>query len=215
MSANLRNPKLAIPLGLGAVVLVVAAAWVLLVGPERNKVGTLDSQIATVQQKIDERQAALATPKANVHVRASDIFRLNRAMPDQTDMPGLIVVLSRLAAGHKLAFNSIQPSPLVAQSGFNVQPISVELEGRFRDISAYLAAVRRLVRVKKHQLAAAGRLFSVESVELSLATDKKSPSTVKAKLTVDAFTYAGVVPTTPSQPTPSAGSGTVAAGANP
>jgi len=220
MSSNLRNPKLAIPLGLGAVVLVVAAVWMLMIKPQQTKADTLKGEIASTQQQIDERKAALATPSANVHVRSSDVFRLNRAMPNQNDMPGVIMVLSRLAAGHHLKFNSIEPSPLVAQTGFNVQPLTVEVEGRFADISRYLGAVRKLVRVRTRQLAAEGRLFSVESVDLALAkdTDTKVLSNVTADLTVDAFTFAGAVPvspTTPTQPTPSAGSGTVAAGANP
>ena len=218
MSSNLRNPKLAIPLTLGAVVLVLAAVWLLLISPEQKKADNLKGEMVSTQQQIDQRKAALSTPTANVHVRSSDVFRLNRAMPDQPDMPGVIIVLSRLAVGHHLKFNSIEPSPLVAQPGFNVQPLSLEVEGRFADVSRYLGAVRKLVRVQRHQLAAQGRLFSVESVDLGLAGDKNALSNVKADLTVDAFTFAGAIPVTPTptpQPTPSAGSGTVAAGANP
>ena len=216
MSAKLRNPKALVGLVLGAVAVVTAAAWILLVGPERSKVGTLDGQISSVQKQIDQRKAALATPKANVHVRASDVYRLTRAMPDSIDMSGIILVLNRLAAGHDLQFESIRPNPLVIQVGFNVQPVAVVLQGRFGDVSSFLGDLRKLVRVKRHELAATGRLFAVDSVELARPdNNKKTFPNVKATLTVDAFVFAGGVLATPTPSSPSAASGTVAAGANP
>ena len=217
MSAKLRNPKILAGTVLGAVVVVVAIAWIALVGPERSKATKLTGEIASVQTQIDQRKAALARPGVNVHVRASDIYRLTRAMPDSTDMSGIILVLNQLAAGHKLTFESVQPGQQVAQAGFNVQPINVVIQGRFSDVSSFLGELRQLVRVKRRELAATGRLFSVDSIDFAAPDNKKSFPNVKATLTVDAFMFAGGVltPATPSTSTPSASGGTVAAGANP
>jgi Tfp pilus assembly protein PilO len=215
MTAKLRNPKALVGLVLGAVVVVTAGAWILLVSPERSKIATVDGQIASVQTQIDQRKAALATPKANLDVRATDVYRLTRAMPDSVDMAGIILVLNRLAVGHDLQFESIQPNPVVTQVGFNVQPVSVVLQGRFGDVSSFLGDIRKLVGVKRHKLAATGRLFAVDSVEFARPDNKKTFPNVKATLTVDAFVFAGGVLPTPTQSSPSAVSGTVAAGANP
>jgi len=218
MSVKLRDPKVLAGVVLGAVALVVVGAWILLVSPERSKVGTLDGQITSVQTQIDQRRAALAAPKADVHVRASDVFRLTRAMPDATDMSGIIMVLNRAASGRKLEFESLQPGATVAQAGFNVQPLSVIIQGRFADVSGFLGDLRQLVRVKKHELAATGRLFAIDSVNFTAPDNKKAFPNVKATLTVDAFMFAGgVLPATPgaSPSTTPAASGTVAAGANP
>jgi Tfp pilus assembly protein PilO len=216
MSAKLRNTRTAVALALGGVLVVTVGAWFLLVGPQRSKAGKLVGQIASVQQQVDERKAALRTPKADVHVRASDVFRLNRAMPDEVDMPGIILTLNRMASGHNLDFNSVTPSSVVPQTGFNVQPLTVVLQGRFTDVSSFLGDVSTLVTVQKRQLAASGRLFAVDAVEFAQpdAKDKSFPN-VKATLTVDAFTFAGGTLTTPDNPAPSASPGTVAAGANP
>lgn len=217
MSAKLRNPKILAGTVLGAVVVIVAIAWIALVGPEKSKANKLTDQIASVQTQISQRKAALQRPGVDVHVRASDIYRLTRAMPDSTDMSGIIFVLNQLARGHKLEFESVQPGPQVAQPGYNVQPITVIIQGRFGDVSSFLGKLRQLVRVKRHELAATGRLFSVDSVDFAQpANDQQFPN-VKATLVVDAFTFAGgtLVPTTPSTSTPSAAGGTVAAGANP
>jgi Tfp pilus assembly protein PilO len=217
MSANLRNPKMLIALALGGAVVLTAALWILLVGPERSKATKLDGEVAAMQSKIDERKAALASPKANVHIKASDVYRLTRAMPNETDMSGILLTLDHMAKSHKLDFSSIQPDPQVAQTGFSVVPAAVVLQGRFTDVSAFLGDVRKLVDVKRHQLAATGRLFSVDSVELSKpdGTNKAFPD-VKATMTINAFVFTGgVITPAPSQTTPTASSGTVAAGANP
>ncbi len=215
MSLDLRNTRtLIVVSALGALVLCVAV-WFLLVGPQRRKAADLSGEISAMQQKIDQRKAALATPNANVHVKASDAYRLTRAMPDNVDMSGIIRTLNRLASAHHLDFSSISPSAPVTQTGFVVQPASVALEGRFGDVSAFLGDVRKLVDVRKHQLKATGRLFTIDSVELGAPGDKKTFPDVKATLTIDAFMFSGSVLTPPSQTNPSASSGTVAAGANP
>jgi Tfp pilus assembly protein PilO len=214
MSAKLRDPKILAATVFGAVAVIAAAAFILLVGPERSKATKLDGKISSLQQQIDQRKAALATPKANVHVHAKDSFRLTRAMPDSIDMTGIILVLNRLSAGHKLSFDSIQPGTQVAQTGFNVQPLTVVMEGRFGDVSAFLADLRKLVRVKRHELAANGRLFAVDSVDLAAPDKKREFPVVKATLTVDAFTFsASSLTPNPSTSTPADSSGTVAAGA--
>jgi Tfp pilus assembly protein PilO len=215
MSLNLRNPKTLGVVAVGAAALLSVAIWILLVGPQRSKATKLDGDIASVQQQIDQRKAALQTPQANLHVKASDVYRLTRAMPNSTDMSGIILTLNRLAAAHNLQFESIQPNPLVSQAGFNVQPAAVQLQGRFGDVSAFLGDVRKLVDVSKRQLKATGRLFSVDQIELGKPDTKKSFPDVKATLTIDAFTFVGIAPALPSQSTQTAPSGTVAAGAKP
>jgi len=62
MSAKLGNPKVLAGVVFAAVALVVAGAWILLVSPERSKVGTLDGQITSVQTQIDQRRAGAGSP---------------------------------------------------------------------------------------------------------------------------------------------------------
>jgi Tfp pilus assembly protein PilO len=221
MSSQLRSKNTIIALALGGAVLLAVVVWFLLVSPERSKVGKLDTEIASVQNKIQERKQALASPSAQVHIRASDSYRLSRAMPNQADMPGVLLALNRLTAKRGLNLNGIQPSTQVVQTGFLVQPLEVTLEGRFSAVSGFLSDIRRLVRVQHHRLKASGRMFSVDQIDLTVPDARSQDSSVKpgmvtATITVDAFLFTGgalASPTTPS--TPSASSGTVAAGATP
>ena len=57
---KLRNPKILAGVALGVVAVIAAGAWIVLVGPERSKVGKLDGQITAVQTQITQRKAALA-----------------------------------------------------------------------------------------------------------------------------------------------------------
>jgi Pilus assembly protein, PilO len=214
MKSRLGSPKGLIAAGGGAVLLLVAAMWFLAIGPQNSKATKLDSAIAAEQTKIAERKVQLATPSAQVHVRASDLYRLTKAMPDQTDMAGIILALNQLAKSHNLSFDGIQPSASVAQTGYTVQPVSVTVQGRFSAVSSFMRDLRRLVDVRKRLLKATGRLFSVDQFSLGQPDNKRSFPDVKATFTIDAFTFVGGAPA-PSTTTPSAPSGTVAAGATP
>lgn len=199
----------------GGAVLVAAAMWFLAISPQKSKASKLDTQIAAVQAQIVERRTALATPSAQLHVRASDLYRLTKAMPDNTDMAGIILSLNRLAQSHALSFEAIQPMAQVAQPGFSVVPINVTVQGRFGAVSSFLGDLRRMVNVRRKALVASGRLFSVDQVSFGSPDDKKSFPDVKAQLVVDAFTFVGGAIGTPTPTTPSTPSGTEAAGATP
>ena len=213
MKSRLRSQNGMIVAVVGGVALLIAAIWFLAVSPQHSKAAKLDLDISAVQTKIAGRRAELAAPSAQVHVRASDLYRLTKAMPDQTDMGGIILALNRLAKSHGLSFEGIQPGSTVAQAGFNVQPVTVTLQGRFSAVSNFLRDLRRLVDVHKRSLVATGRLFTVDQIGFGQPDSKKAFPDVKATITVDAFMFVGSLPTTPSTTTPSAPSGTVAAGA--
>jgi Pilus assembly protein, PilO len=213
MKSRLRSQNGMIASGAAGVLLLVAAIWFLGVSPQHSKAARLDTDISATQTKIATRRAELATPSAQVHVRASDLYRLTKAMPDQTDMGGIILALNRLATAHGLTFEGIQPGAPVAQAGFNVQPVTVTLQGRFSAVSSFLRDLRRLVDVRRRALRATGRLFSVDQIGFGSPDNQKAFPDVKATITIDAFMFVGAVPAVPSTTTPSASSGTVAAGA--
>jgi Pilus assembly protein, PilO len=215
MKAKLRSRNGVIAAGAGGVLLILAAIWFLGVSPQNSKASSLDTEISATQAKIAQRRAELATPSAQVHVRASDLYRLTKAMPDQTDMAGIILAVNRLAAVHGLSFEGIQPVSPVSQVGYNVQPLTVTVQGRFSAVSSFLSDLTTLVNVHKRALVATGRLFSVDQIAFGPPGNKKTFPDVLATITLDAFWFVGGTPAVPSTTTPAAPSGTVAAGATP
>jgi Tfp pilus assembly protein PilO len=223
VSTLLRSKTGVVGLAVALAVVIGAGGWFLLVGPKRSTATELDGKIAGVQTEIQERRALLAAPEANVKFRASDLFRLTKAMPDSGQTAGVLLEINRLAGLREIAFTSIRPDAPVALTGYTVHPFTVTLEGRFGNISRFLGDVRRLVQVRKHRLDARGRLFAVDSVSLGKPETKEDFPNVKATVTINAFVYGGSAPdvpgaetgstTTPEQTTPPSSNGTVAAGA--
>jgi Tfp pilus assembly protein PilO len=132
-------------------------------------------------------------------------------------MAGMILDLNRLANRHKLTFTSITPSAPLAATGYIAQPVGVEVQGRFTDVSSFLGELRRLVRVQKRRLDARGRLYSTTNINLTEG-DTKFPN-VKAAVTIESYTFfaptaAAATADSATSSTPSS-AGTVAAGVTP
>lgn len=206
MTEKFKNPKVAIATAVGAGLLILVAGWFLLVSPQRAKSTELQKQIDTTQSSIATRRAALASkPKITVSTRSSDLFRLTKSVPDKTDMPGLMIELDRLAHATGVTFTAMNPSTAVTGLGYNVQPLSVVVQGRYTAVGAFLKKLRKQVTVHKGALKAHGRLFAVDSLELGQPESGQFPL-VRAALTLDAFVYAGG--SAPATGAPGAGSDT-------
>jgi len=210
--------------GAGAFLLLLAATWFLVVHPQQAKVSKLDAQIASTQQEIDTRTAARSMPAAAV-VRETDLYLLTKAVPDATDMPGIMLDLDRLARDSKVTFESISPGAPLQATGYTAQPLTLIVEGSFIDVTRFLHRVRTLVSVQRGHLVASGRLFAIDGVQIAEGTEQFPQ--VKATVTIDAFVNGGAAPvpaatdttsttttttTTTTTPPPS---GATAAGATP
>jgi Tfp pilus assembly protein PilO len=219
VSALVRSKAGVVGLAVALAVVICGGSWFLLVGPKRSKSAELDTRIAQVESDIADRRAQLQRPRASVRVRASDLYRLTKALPDEVDVPGIMLELGRLAGNRGITVTSIAPSAQVPANAYAVQPLAVTLEGRFSNVSGFLGDVRRLVRVRKSTLDVRGRLFSVDDVAFGQPDAPKKFPSVKATVTLDAFLFtgqpaAGTATGTEPAPDTQPSSGTVAAGAN-
>lgn len=221
MTSLRSNPRALAALLLVAVGLVVAGGWFLLVSPKRERSASLDDEIATVQTQIATRRADLNRPSANVRLRASDRYRLAKAMPDRADMAGVILDLTRVAQSNGVSLQSIQPAGAWAGNGYTVQPVVVSFEGRFGSLTGFLRDVRTLVGVRKGTLDAKGRLYAVDQVDFGAPEGEKTFPLVRATFTVNAYTFTGASAPQEDGSTPGGATtttesdGSVAAGATP
>lgn len=222
MSALLSSPKGKIgAVALGGL-LVLAALWFLLVAPQRSQAAKLDGEVATARAELVVRRQAAANPSTAISVRPADLFRLTKALPDETDMPGILLDLNRLALNNDLVFTAVTPQGQVLGTGYLKQPLSVRVQGRFADVSQFLGEMRKLVTVRRGRLDARGRLYSVAQVDLGAPEGgvAKFPI-VSAKVLVNAYTFSAPPPPSATEDpdssttTDPSSSGTVAAGATP
>jgi hypothetical protein len=164
--------------------------YFLLVSPQRGKAAKLKKETATTQQQIAQYRTLAAQAAAAPPIRVAELFRLTKAMPDNVDMAGVILELSRVARESGITFDSITPQAPAALSGYSTIPLSVEFDGNFYELSDFLFRLRNLVRVRAGHLDAQGRLFDVDSISFGEST--KAFPQIKASLTVHAFVYGDV-----------------------
>lgn len=209
------SDRTALALGGAALVLVLLGLWFLVVSPKRSEASKLESDVAAAQADLTQRKADLAQPSAAVTVRASDVFRLAKALPENTNVAAVILDVDRLAARHGLTFEGFQPTAVIPVTGYYAQPLTVTVQGRFGSVSRFLGDLRRLVTVKNGRLVVDGRLYSVTEVSLGKPDGELQYPTVRASLVLNAFGVLAGVPTTTTETTTPSSDGTSAAGATP
>ena len=121
-------------------------------------------------------------------------------MPDQTDMPDILLQLNQVAEDSGITFDEITPATTaVVLSGYVAIPITVEFQGNFYELSDFLYRLRNLVDVRHGGLDASGRLFAVDSIDFAEAPPPPGFPEIRAHILLDAFVYGtGAVPTVPA-----------------
>lgn len=190
MKTQLKRTHVIVCIGLGVLALIIGAAGFLLaVHPEQSKAAKLDAEIAATQAKLASMHGRVRGPV----IRAADLFQLARAMPDSTDMPGIVLGLAHAAGAASVKLLSIQPAAtgVPQPDGATAYPIKVVVDGRWGGVTRFLHVLRQEVQVKDTKLSAAGRLFVVDNVQI--VSQGGSSDQVEASINANAFTY-GVAP---------------------
>lgn len=172
----------------GALILVFAAAgYFMVVSPKKSEAVRLDEEIAAATVELRAALAATAAQDDTQPIAVADIFRLSVAMPSTPDMPGILLELQRIADETGIRFKSITPQSALPIAAYQVVPIDVAFDGSFYALSDFLFRLRTLVTVRRGELHAAGRLFSVASVDFS-ESDRGFPL-LAATLKLNAYVY--------------------------
>jgi Tfp pilus assembly protein PilO len=203
---NLPKPA-AIAIVIGALLVVSAAGYFLLISPQRSKSAELAQEAQSVQAQIQALRIANAQVRSVEPIRVADLFRVSKAMPATDDMPGVLLELNRIARETGIRFESITPQDAADAGGYMRRPIDLIFDGNYYELSDFLFRLRSLVRVRGGQLEATGRLFTVNSINF-VESERDFPR-IKATLSVSAFVYgtgAAPTPTPPAaaQPAPTA-----------
>jgi Tfp pilus assembly protein PilO len=132
MSAKARNlsPQvLDVLVGVAGLLVLLAGVFVLVL-PQRHKAATLSDQLVKTKTQIVTARA-LAAQRPEERIRVADLFKVVQAMPDDTDMTGIMLQLQQTAGEVGVKFDSIQPQPVTAGSGYDVQPIDLSFVGNY------------------------------------------------------------------------------------
>lgn len=202
----------------GAIAVYAAVLWLLVVSPKRSEAADLRSQVAAADATLAAAHGTSGRP-ARSTVPVSDLFRLAKAMPSSNDQSGLVLELDQLAERSGVTLGAITlQDPVITSSGATMVPVAVEVGGSYRGIERFLGKMRQLVGLSRGNLRATGRLFTVQSIDLSESKESGFPL-LDGSILLNAYVYDG--PVAPPVTTPpstegdsTTGGSTSAAGAS-
>jgi len=196
------------------VCLLGMVGWFGLVSAQRHHAEELDAQVADAQVNLDTLQTSAASgsgqakatagAKHAAQARAAQEAQLQTAFPRALQMPSILLQVQHIAARTHVSLESFAPSVATAMSGYDSYPIDITVNGRYRDVQRFVHALRTQAGSSKGRVQASGRLFAVESVNMTPAPDGLPQ--LAAAIVVDAFVYSGVVPAAATDGTAADGS---------
>lgn len=175
-------------------VIIAVAAWALLIRPIGAEESDLRAEItdleaALVAQQVAREQAGLqGRPK----LKYAYGFDLTRALPDQHDVPRILLELDAITAEAGVSFDAIQPGDSVSEGAIGVLPLSATFTGQYDDLRDALAALRRATKVRDKTVRSTGRLYTVDTVDFHESGDGFPE--IEATIGVSAYALAGPVP---------------------
>lgn len=186
-----------VPVAAAALLIVAVVAYWLLIHPKRSETSRLGDEIELLQNQVQVATIKARQDQPAVRIRVADLFALAKAMPDEEDMPGVILELNATASAAGIEFVSIAPQTPIATAGaYHVVPIALKFEGNYFDLTDFLFRMRNHVAVRDGRLAVRGRLFTLDMLDFHEGAGGFPH--IEADLTVAAYVY-GAVPTAATQ----------------
>lgn len=169
---------------------LLAAGWLLVVSPERDKAAQLQSQVSGAKSQLATAQGQLAEAQSDetqYSTAYASIVRLGQAVPADQQVPSLVYELDQASNGKNVEFNSItstsagasSPSApaagaagaatAAASTGFTQMPFTFIFEGTFVDLYHLLNQVQGFtVQTASGTVHVSGRLLTIQGANLEL-----------------------------------------------
>jgi hypothetical protein len=165
--------------------LVIGAFWLLLVSPERAKIGDLGSQIATEQTALTTAQSSLDSARTAAARYVSHVHQISTvkvAVPTSPAEAALIKTITQYA-GTAVDFKELDVG---AGSASAAGPLSLGLtftfDSNYGNLQSFLSNIDSLTSTNGDALNAKGRLFTIESVSLTPGGTGSTKATVIAEV---------------------------------
>lgn len=186
-------------------VVLLAALWLLAIGPARGERETVRANVAEQQARLDAATAQVADygdARRQFPGLLAELRRLDRAVPSHAAIASLLRELQRRARvrGSDLRLAALQegaapaaaatgsqtaPAAAAGPGGLSALPFTFEYTGTYFDLLAILRAVRNAVHTSDGDLAIDGRLLTIDG----LAFKRLDPDRPLTKAVVNATAY--------------------------
>jgi len=161
---------------------VVAAAWLLVVAPEREKASKIGAEVSTAQSQLSSAESevnAARSAQAGYPTEYTSLVSLGKAVPTGQEVPSLIVQLAQATNEKQVEFTSItsggsaggsssSAAPAAASAGFTAMPFTFVFNGSFFNLYNLFQQLNHFtVRTSAGALQVSGRLLTIQGVQLA------------------------------------------------
>jgi len=188
-----------------AALAVVAAAWLLMLAPEREKASKVGAEVSTAQAQLTTAESevnAARSAEAGYPAAYTSLVSLGKAVPTGQEVPSLIIQLEQASNRKQVEFSSISSgggssssaAGAVAAAGFTQMPFTFVFSGSFFDLYKLFQQVNHFtLRTSSGSVKVSGRLLTVQGVQLTPEASSSS-GTPSGQLTGTITATAYVLP---------------------
>lgn len=148
MNLSARDKLLVITAGLLVALIALGA---ILIWPQFQKMARLDLDISAAQQEVQQAKMLLEqrqSMKNDAAATSSELLTLGTVMPQQPELPSLIIELQDAAYASGVTMVSVAPQAPTpsADAQYNVIPLDLSVQGTWADTVDFLQRLQRLTR---------------------------------------------------------------------
>lgn len=190
---------------------VLAAAWLLVVAPERQKATKLGTEVSTAQAQLataESQVASARTAQAGYPTAYASLVNLGKAVPTDQEVPSLIYQLTQASNQKNVDFTSITTGgssggssasssavPAAAAAGFSQMPFTFVFKGSFFDLYNLFQQLNRFtLNTSSRGLVVSGRLLTIQSAQLAPVSGSGAEQGSNGQLTGTITATAYVLP---------------------
>ncbi len=143
------NVKEQILIGLTIVILLAVVFGVFVFKPQYDRFSDAQGKQTEEQQTQETKKAELASLKAakdNAAATEAKSLSLSKRMPEDVDLPTVLVELDELGKRHNVNVFDIAPTVATASSGYSYVPIELKISGTYFNITDFLYGIVKLPR---------------------------------------------------------------------
>jgi type IV pilus assembly protein PilO len=176
-----------VALALGA----TAAFWSFYASPAQARLEERRGRLAGMRSEISRGEATarnLPAFRQEVAALEMQLERLRAVLPEEQDVADLLRRVQGMATESRLTIRGFKPQEVVRQQLHAEWPISLQIEGTYHDLGAFLERVSKFPRI-----------INVGNIKISARDDQTASSTITAECT--ATTFVLIDPTAPAPET--------------
>lgn len=137
-------------LGCALAGLVFVVGDLVFLSPSRQRLHQVEAQEIALQQQVAQKTAQAASLEARTHqlqLMQAKVDELLQALPSESEMPGLLEDVARLALANGLLVESVTPLDELSRPFYHEQPVQIGVAGAYHDLAMFLSSLGGLSRI--------------------------------------------------------------------